>query len=172
MRFNRHVSKKKEKKKRRRDTRSMKNDRPRDHYDGIDALLFIPCNFTSNSLLHFSLKGTFPLMNNLWFDETLGSTIFASSGKFPEESKRQYKMFYHIYIFIYIYISSRDSLLFFLYHDWAWKDTEAKIVRQVFLDQCQTFSRVTRFLSITRIHIPYIYPYIRRIFNFISSLLA
>lgn len=105
MRFNRHVSEKKEKKKkRRRDTRSMKNDRPRDHYDGIDALLFIPCNFTSNSLLHFSLKGTFPLMNNLWFDETLGSTIFASSGKYPEESKRQYKMFYHIYIFIYIYI--------------------------------------------------------------------
>lgn len=53
-------------------------------------------------------------------------------------------MFYHIYI--YIYISSRDSLPFFLYHDWAWKDTEAKIVRQVFLDQ--TFPSVTPFLSI------------------------
>lgn len=114
-------------------------DRPHDHYDGIGTLFFIPCNFTSNSLQRIaSLKGTFPLMNNLWLEmKHLDQQSLHRLKNFQKKVNDNTKCFI-TFTYIYIYTSSRDSLLFFLYHWLSMKRHEAKIVRQVFLDQCRS----------------------------------
>lgn len=82
-------------------------DRPHDHYDGIDTLFFIPCNFTSNSLQRIaSLKGTFPLMNNLWFEmKHLDQQSLHRPENFQKKVNDNTKCFITFtYIYIYIFL--------------------------------------------------------------------
>lgn len=84
-------------------------DRPHDHYDGIGTLFFIPCNFTSNSLQRIaSLKGTFPLMNNLWLEtKHLDQQSLHRLKNFQKKVNDNTKCFITFtYIYIYIYFFS------------------------------------------------------------------